>query len=193
MKVNRVHIFILVVFAALVVAAGWAYVTVWQLAFFILYPCLSSVLGIVLVLVLLAWQRRTRVETSRWSTWAKNGLFMVGVFLMVQIVYYPLALGMRDLEVDRAQAFLENLAVDLEAYHRANGDYPASIVTVLEDEQTVPRLLQLHGEFPFVYDNRQYYFQRGESFAFEFYLPDGFIGFRYSYCCGADGEWAVTD
>jgi hypothetical protein len=43
-------------------------------------------------------------------------------------------------------------------------------------------------------DNRQQlYFQRGATYGFQFHLPDGFIGFHYEYCCGADGSWTVTD
>jgi hypothetical protein len=34
---------------------------------------------------------------------------------------------------------------------------------------------------------------RGATHGLRFYVPDGFIGVQYEYCCGADGVRTVTD
>ncbi len=170
-----------------------AYLTVWQLAVYGVLLCVSSLLGIVLALTaLLVWLRTRAKESPGWSK-VKKGLFLAGVFLMMQIAYLPISQSLRDLEVKRAQDFISALIPRLEEYERQHNEYPASVDSVLMGGEEVPRLLQLSGNSPQEYDNRQYYVQRGATYGFRFYLPDGFIGFQYEYCCGAEGVWTVTD
>jgi len=192
MKLKRWHLLGLVILAAIITVAVMAYRTVWYLAIFIWIPALSGILGIILALVAVVWQRR-KAQTASWATRVSQGLLLVGIFLILQFAYLPVALGMRDWEVTRAQNFIDTLIPKLEAYQREHNSYPASLQPVLADADEIPRLLQLNGDFPLELDNRQYYFQRGETYGFQFRLPDGFIGFYYEYCCGANGEWTVTD
>ena len=170
-----------------------AYSTVWQLAVFGMLPCLSSLLGIILALIALLIWLRTRTKESPRLSRARKGLLLASVFLLLQVAYFPIAQGLRDLEVKRAQGFINALIPRLEEYERLHNEYPASADSVLTGDEEVPRLLQLSGDFPLEYDNRQYYVRREETYGFRFYLPDGFIGYQYEYCCGADGEWTVTD
>lgn len=193
MKLKTLHLVGLVVLAAIGTVVVLAYSTVWQLAIYSAFPCLSSLLGIVLALVALIVWLRTRTKESPALSRGSKGLLLASVFLLLQPAYLPTAQGLRDLEVKRAQGFIDALIVRLEEYERLHDEYPASADSVLTGDEKVPRLLRLNGDFPLEYDNRQYYVQRGATYGFRFYLPDGFVGFQYEYCCGADGVWTVTD
>lgn len=178
---------------ALITAAGLAYATVWNLAIFGILFILATLLGLVLALIgFLVWRRTKREPSPRLSR-VSQGLLLAGLFLSLQATYFPLALELRSWETRRAEAFIDRLIPKLEAYKRQHNDYPASLDLVLTGDETLPRLLQLSGDFPFRFDNRQYYILRDQSYGFRFYVPDGFIGFHYAYCCGADGGWTATD
>ena len=193
MNLRRLYVPGLVVLAGIATAAVLAYAAIWQLAIFSTLPCLSGVLGIILALVgLIVWLRTRTKEPSGLSRTGK-GLLLASVFFLLQITYFPIARGLLDREISRAKDFIEALIPRLEEYERLHNTYPASASVVLSGDEEVPRLLQLSGDVPMAYDNRRYYVQRGETYAFRFYLPDGFIGFQYEYCCGADGVWTVTD
>lgn len=182
-----------VILAAIGAAAALAYATVWQLAIFSLLPCLGSVVGLVLALAGLVVRRRARTrESPGWSR-VSTALLLAGLFLALQAAYFPIAQGLRNREVRQAQDFTAALIPKLEAYARLHDEYPASAEAVLAGDEEVPRLLQLSGDAPLAYDNRRYYRRQGESYGFRFYLPDGFIGFQFEYCCGVDGVWTVTD
>jgi hypothetical protein len=182
-----------VILAAIGTVVVVAYSTVWELVIFGMLPCLVGVVGIILTLIALNVRRRARTKESPGLSKAGRVLLLIGIFLMIQGAYYPVALGIRSLEVNRTQNYLDTLTQKLEEYKNRSGVYPSGPDLALTDDEEVPRLLQLSGDFPLDYDNRQYYFQRGGTYGFQFYLPDGFIGFQYEYCCGADGEWTVTD
>ncbi|GAB4531470.1 MAG: hypothetical protein Kow0063_10740 [Anaerolineae bacterium] len=193
MKLKTLCLTSLVVLAALGTALALAYSTLWQLAIFAALPCLVSLLGIILALAgLIAWLRTRTKETPGLSR-GRKGLLLVGLFLSLQAAYLPIAQGLRDLEVRRAQDFINVLIPRLEEYKRLHDTYPDTADLVLTGDEQVPRLLQLNGDFPMEYDNRHYYARQGATYGFQFYLPDGFIGFQYEYCCGADGVWMVTD
>jgi hypothetical protein len=180
----------LVVVAAIITVAVLAYVTIWQVAIYSTLSCASTGLGTVLASVTLLVWLRTRTKESRALSRVRKGLFLGSLFLLLQVAYLPITRGLRDLEVRRAKDFVTALIPRLEEHWRAYDRYPASVDAVLTGDEGVPRLLQLSGGF---YDNRQYYVQREATYGFRFYLPDGFIGFQYEYCCGADGVWTVTD
>jgi hypothetical protein len=193
MKLRMPYLAGLVVLAAIGTVVVLACSTVWQLAIYSVLPCLSSLLGVILALATLLVWLRTRMKESQRLSRVRKGLFLASVFLLLQVAYFPIAQGLRDLEVKRAQDFINALVPRLEKYERLHNEYPASADSVLTGDEEVPRLLQLSGDSPLEYDNRQYYVQRGATYGFRFYLPDGFIGFQYEYCCGADGVWTVTD
>jgi hypothetical protein len=193
MKLRTLHLVGLTVLAAIGTAVVLAYSTVWQLALYSVLFCLSSLLGIVLALVALIVWLRTRTKESPALSRGRKGLLLASVFLLLQVAYLAIAPGLRDLEVKRAQGFINALIPRLEEYERLHNEYPASADSVLTADEQVPRLLQLNGDFPLEYDNRQYYVPQGATYGFRFYLPDGFVGFQYEYCCGADGVWMVTD
>ena len=71
--------------------------------------------------------------------------------------------------------------------------YPTNPGALLSTDTAYPGLLELAGTFPVMYDNRRFYFSDETTYSFKFYVPDGFIGFHYVYCCGAEGAWTVTD
>lgn len=183
----------LVILAATGLVVVLAYSTVWQMALFSLLPCLSSLVGLILALAGLIVWLRTRTTESPGLSRVKTGLFLAGVFLLLQAAYFPLAQALRDREVERAQTFINTLIPKLEAYEQSHNEYPASPASVLTGDEAVPWLLQLNGDLPLAYDNRQYYQQRDTTYSFQFYVPDGFAGFQYEYCCGVDGVWTVTD
>ena len=117
---------------------------------------------------------------------------MGGFFLLLQLVYFPITQALIRQEVAQAQAFVETLIPRLEVYKTRQGVYPGSIEAILTDDVTPPALLQ--GDDPLLFfNNRNFYFQRGSTYGFRFYLPDGFIGYSYEYCCGPQGRWTVTD
>lgn len=182
-----------VILAGLATAVGLAYAGRWQWLAYAAIPVLAGVLGLVLALVGLVTLRRAAAESSRRSQRWGRGLLLAGLFLVIQLASFPVALTWRDQEVRQAQDFIAALVPRLEDYQRQHGAYPDAVDAVLAADRSLPALLQLSDSFPLVYDNRNFYLRRETSYAFQFYLPDGFIGFRYDYCCGADGSWTVTD
>ena len=193
MKLRMFYVPGLVVLAGIATAGVLAYLTIWNLAIFSAIPCLSSVLGIILALVGLIVWLRTRTKESTGTSRTGGGLLLASVFFLLQITYLPIGVSLQDREVSHAKDFIGALIPKLEEYERLNNTYPASASAVLSGDEEVPRLLQLSGDVPMVYDNRRYYVQEGETYRFRFYLPDGWVGFQYKYCCGADGVWTVTD
>jgi hypothetical protein len=193
MKLRTLHLTGLVVLAAIITVLVLAYTTVWHVAVYSVLPCLSGVLGMILALAVLPAWLRTRTKDSSGLNSVRKVLLLASVFLLLQAAYLPIARGIRDLEVKRTQDLIGTLILRIEEYERLHGEYPANLDSVLTGDERVPRLLQLSGDFPMAYDNRQYYFQRGATYGFRFYVPDGFIGFQYEYCCGVDGIWTVTD
>ena len=181
------------ILAAIATAVVLAYSTIWYLAIFTMIPCLSGVVGFILVLVALLVSRLARTKESPESSRTGKGLLLAGVFFLIQITYFPIAIGLRDREVSQAKDFVEALIPKLEEYESLNVTYPASIDAVLTGDERVPRLLQPNSDFPFTFGNRSYYFQQDATYGFRFFLPDGFIGFQYRFCCGANGEWTVSD
>ena len=193
MKLRTMYVPGLVVLAGIATAAVLAYATIWQLAIFSVIPCLSGVLGIILTLVGLIVWLRTRTKEPHGFSRTSKGLLLASVFFLLQGTYLPIGIGLRDREVDRAKDFIEALIPRLEKYEGLNNTYPAGVSAVLSGDEEVPRLLQMSGDVPIGYDNRQYYALQGATYRFRFYLPDGWVGFQYEYCCGADGVWTVTD
>jgi len=178
---------------ALATALGLAYATLWYLAIFSLIPCGVSLIGLVLGLLAFLMLRRARSEASPGLRRVGYSLLVVGGFLFLQLVYLALAPTLRNWEIKRAQAFIHTLIPKLEAYHAQYHTYPSTIEELASADTAYPRLLELTGDYPITYDNRQFYFKRGATYGFKFYVPDGFIGFCYEYCCGAEGTWTVTD
>ena len=193
MKLRTLCLAGLVMLAAIGTVVILAYATVLQLAIYSVLPLLSTVLGIILALVTLLVWLRTSTKESAWLSRVTKGLLMASVFLLLQVAYFPIAQGLRDLEVKRAQEFINALIPRLEEYEHLHDEYPPGADSVLTGDEEIPRLLQLSGDFPLKYDNHQYYAQQEATYGFQFYLPDGFIGFQYEYCCGANWVWTVSD
>lgn len=182
----------LTVLAGLAVAAILAGATIWLQAVFSAIPVLSGLLGIMLALVALVTIIRARVRTPA-SRCPGKGLLLISLFLLLQLAYLPLARTLRDVEIRHTQEFLGSLVPKLEEYRQQHNVYPERIDEIVAADVTLPRLLQLRDSLPIDYDSRSFYFRRATTFGFQFYVPDGFIGFQYEYCCGVSGTWTVTD
>lgn len=194
MKLKNRYIAGLVALVASGIVGVIAYTTVWQWVFLSMLFCLGGVVGIVLVLIALVLRRQAGTEAAPRANKTSTVLLLAGVFLLITATYYPIVRGIRNAEVTRAQNFTTGLIPRLEAYADQNGAYPDSVDAVLTGNERVPRLLHLSDDIPLRYDNRRYYYaQQGESYGFRFYMPDGFIGVHYEYCCGVDGEWTIID
>ena len=140
---------------ALTTAAGLAYSTVWYLAIFGILFILATLLGLTLAVIgLIVWGRTKRVASPRLSR-VSQGLLLVGLFLSLQVTYFPLAVQWRNWETRRVESFIAELIPHIEAYKRQHNEYPARADLVLAGDETLPRLLQLSGDFPFEFDNRQ--------------------------------------
>ncbi len=178
---------------SLAVATLLAYWTRWQAAIvgsLIMLSCLVSLALIAIRLLALGLAKIKRSTTPRP---VNQSILLVGFFILLQLAYIPISQVLRQGEIARAQAFAEALVPRIEAYQKQQGTYPATLEVVLSDEEKLPALLELHGDLPFPYDNQDFYFRRGATYGFRFYLPDGFIGYTHEYCCGQQGRWTVTD
>ncbi|MCQ3939404.1 MAG: hypothetical protein DPW18_20525 [Chloroflexi bacterium] len=182
-----------IVLAGLSVAAGLAYFNRWQLAVFSFVPALAILFGVILMGVVFLFRRRTQAQPAARPHSLNTILLLISLFCVLQGAFFPLAQTFRNGEVQRAQAWLESLIPQLEDYKRQHAHYPENITPLLSTDVTLPPLLQLSGTLPVTYDNRNFYQRHPTSYSFQFYVPDGFIGFEYSYCCGAAGMWTVTD
>jgi hypothetical protein len=193
MKQGTLFVSAFVVLGALTTAAVLAHATLWYLAIFSLIPCGVSLVGLILGLLSLLLLRRARSTASPGFRRVGNSLLVVGSFLFFQLAYVAIAPTLRNWEVRRAQAFIHTLIPRLEAYRAQYDTYPTDMEALVSADTAYPRLLELTGDYPRTYDNRQFYFGRTATYGFKFYVPDGFIGFYYEYCCGAEGTWTVTD
>lgn len=184
----------LIILAGLSVAAGLAYFNRWQIAIFSFVPALVTLLGVILIMVALIGRWRTKAQPSSTRLRSFNtSLLLIGLFFILQLAFFPLAQTFRHAEIQRAQAWLGSLIPQLEDYKQRHGDYPENLTALLSADITLPPLLQLSGTLPMLYDNRNFYRWSETTYSFQFYVPDGFIGFEYRYCCGAEGTWTVTD
>ena len=170
-----------------------AFSTRWYTAIVGGISLLSGLAGSLLVLITLGALALAQVRRSARPRRIGRVSLLVGIFLLLQLVYIPTAGALRNRQVRQAQEFVESLVPRLEAYKHQYGTYPTAVEAILSDDDSPPSLLQLRGDFPMQFDNRSFYFHRGTTVGFRFYLPDGFIGFSYEYCCGPNGKWTVTD
>ncbi|MFN8454166.1 MAG: hypothetical protein U0401_05740 [Anaerolineae bacterium] len=191
MKLNTPVFGGLIILAGLAVAAELAYFNRWQLVAFSFIAALAILLGVILLVIVLLFRWRIKFQPSARAYSLNTALLLVSLFFMAQFAFFPLAQTFRNAEVQRAQAFLESLIPQLEDYKRRHADYPENISALLAADVTLPSLLQLNS--PPSYDNRDFYRRHDTTYSFQFYLPDGFIGFEFSYCCGPQGTWTVTD
>jgi len=176
---------------SLAIAALLAYLTRWQMAIAGSIPLICGLIGLLLVLLALITWGVAKIR-GRDGQRSKYPLF-IGFFLLLQLAYFPVAKAVRDQELAQAQTFIASLIPRLEAYKERYGTYPPAVEAVLTDGAPLPPLLQLQSQLPMRFDNRDFYFQRETTYSFRFYLPDGFIGSSYEYCCGPRGQWTVTD
>jgi len=183
----------LVSLSSLSLALLLAFSTRWYTAIVGGISLLSGLAGFLLILITLGALVLAQVLKSASPRRIGKATLLAGIFLLLQLVYIPTAGALRDREVRQAQKFVESLVPRLEAYKQQHGTYPTAVETILSDGDSSPSLLQLRGDFPMQFDNHNFYFHRGTTYGFRFYLPDGFIGFSYEYCCGPDGKWTVTD
>jgi hypothetical protein len=193
MKPKTLLVWGLLGLTSLAVAGLLAYLSRWQTALVGIIPLVGGLAGCVLVLMtLLAWSL-AKIRQAAGLRRTSKFLLVAGFFLLLQLAYIPITQTLRRMEVAQAQVFVQALIPRLEAYKAQQGVYPGTIEAILTDDITSPALLQLQGDFPLPFNNRNFYFQRGPTYGFRFYLPDGFIGYSYEYCCGPQGRWTVTD
>ena len=191
MKLKPLAVLGLLSLLSLSIAALLAYLTRWQMAIAGSVPAMGGLVGLLLVLLaLITWGvakiRGTDSQRSKYP-------LLAGFFLLLQLAYFPIVQTVRNQELAQAQTFIASLVSRLEAYKEQHGTYPPAVEAVLTDGAPLPPLLQMQGQLPVGFDNRDFYFQRATTYGFRFYLPDGFIGYSYEYCCGPRGRWAVTD
>ncbi len=177
--------------ASVAIAALLAYFTCWQMALAGIIPLVCGLAGLLLILLTLAAWGVAKLS-GRSSQHRKYPL-PVGFLLLLQLAYFPTVKTVRDQELAQAQTFIASLIPRLEAYREQHGTYPPALEAVLTDGAPLPPLLQLQGQLPLGFDNRNFYFQRETTYGFRFYVPDGFIGTSYEYCCGPRGQWTATD
>ena len=176
---------------SLAIATLLAYSTRWQMAIASIIPFICGLVGLLLILLaLITWGvAKIRGRDGQRSKYP----LLVGFFLLLQLAYFPLAKAVRNQELAQAQTFIASLIPQLETYKEQHGTYPPAVEAVLTDGAPLPPLLQLQDQLPMKFNNRNFYFQRETTYGFRFYLPDGFIGSFYEYCCGPRGQWTVTD
>ena len=180
--------------ASLSVAVLLAYFARWQTAIVGIIPLLSGLVGFLLILFALITWGLAKVRGSAGQRRMRSKFpLLAGVLLLVQLAYIPTAQALRHQAVNQAQTFMASLMPRLEAYKEQHGVYPSAVEAILTDVITPPALLRLQGNVPLEFNNQHFYFQQGTTYGFRFYLPDGFIGFSYEYCCGPHGQWTVTD
>ncbi|MFZ5911011.1 MAG: hypothetical protein ACOYYU_13440 [Chloroflexota bacterium] len=177
----------------LVAATASAYFFRWWGALYSAIPFLAGLLGALLALIVLVKALTARIKRKPGLTTIERYLLLVGLFLLSQFAYFPIASTIFDWEIERAQSFAEALIPALETYKNQHGAYPDDLSLLLPPDTSAPSLLRLSATQPFEFDNRAFYRQRGTTYGFQFYVPDGFIGYSYEYCCGAHGKWTVTD
>ncbi len=174
-----------------IVAAASAYLFEWWRALYGVIPGLASLLGFAYGLVVLV--KMLAGKTKPGMTTADRNLLLVSLFLLAQLAYFPFSSAIYNWEIKRAQSFAEGLIPELEEYKRQHNAYPEDVEALIPLDASLPTLLCLSGTAPFEFDNRSFYRRRGTSYGFQFYVPDGFIGYSYEYCCGAHGKWTITD
>jgi hypothetical protein len=179
--------------ASLLAATLLAYSTWRQMAIVGIIPLISGLIGFLLVLIALVTWGLAKVRGAAGRRGRGRYYLLAGVFFLLQLAYLPTAQALRNREVNRAQAFIAALIPRLEAHKEQHGAYPTRLEAMLTDDISPPALLRLRGNFPMEFDNQNFYFQRETTYGFRFYVPDGFIGFSYAYCCGPDGQWTVSD
>ena len=193
MKSKTLMIWGLTGLASLALAVLLAYLTRWWVAMAVSIPLLSALVGFILVLFpLLAWGL-AKIRQGASSPHINRSMLLIGVFLLLQLTYLPISQALRHAEVSRAQKYAEALIPRLETYREQHGIYPATLQPIATGASDLPALLELQGDVPLPYDNRDFYFQHRSTYSFRFYLPDGFIGYIYEYCCGPQGQWTVAD
>ncbi len=191
MRLNSLAKVGLLSLVSLATAALLAYFTRWQMAIAGTIPSICGLVGLLLILLaLITW---SAAKISGKSGERSKYPLLVGFLLLLQVAYFPAAQAVRNQELAQTQAFIASLIPRLEAYKERQGTYPPAVEAVLTDGAPLPPLLQLQGQLPMGFDNRNFYFQRETTYGFRFYLPDGFIGSSYEYCCGSRGQWTVTD
>jgi len=176
---------------SLAIATLLAYSTRWQMAIASIIPFICGLVGLLLILLaLITWGvAKIRGRDGQRSKYP----LLVGFFLLLQLAYFPLAKAVRNQELAQAQTFIASLIPQFEAYKEQHDTYPPAVEAVLTDGAPLPPLLQLQGQLPMKFNNRNFYSRRETTYGFRFYLPDGFIGSFYEYCCGPRGQWTVTD
>jgi hypothetical protein len=191
MKLKLLAVLGLLSLVSLSIATLLAYFTRWEMAIASIIPATCSLVGFLLVLLALVTRGVAKIRGTDGQR-SKYPL-LAGLFLLLQLAYFPVAKAVRNQELAQVQAFIASLIPQLEAYKERHGTYPPAVEAILTDGPSLPALLQLQGDSPMEFDNRNFYFQRETAYGFRFYLPDGFIGFSYEYCCGPQGRWTVTD
>jgi hypothetical protein len=192
-KSRSLFLVIVASLSGLAAAAASAYFFRWWGALYSAIPFLASLLGALLALTGLIKALVAKIKRKPGLTTIERYLLLLSLFLLFQWAYFPMAATIFDWEIERAQSFAEALIPVLETYKSQHGAYPDDLSLVLPPDASPPSLLRLSATQPFEFDNRTFYRRRGATYGFQFYAPDGFIGYSYEYCCGAHGKWTITD
>jgi hypothetical protein len=174
-------------------AALLAYLMRWRSAIAAPIPFLSGLAGFFMIVIILLAHGLVKLRRGKSPNLITNPLLLAGFFLLLQLAYLPISQALHQKQVNQAQAYAEALIPKIEAYKTQHGTYPETLRAILPKQAALPALLKLHGVVALPYNNRHFYFRSGSTYAFQFYYPDGFIGYTYKYCCGPHGHWAVTD
>lgn len=100
--------------------------------------------------------------------------------LTIQLISLPLGFALQERDVAKARAYCESLIDGLEAHRERTGSYPEDLGEIQPKSTQLPRLLG-KGEF---------YSGHGDSFSFEFMVPDGLLPAIHVYD-SADGNWTT--
>lgn len=182
-----------VIIIGLIVATLSAYAFKWWTALYSAIPFLAGSIGLFSIVFILIRILLAKVRNKPGLMTFHRSFLLATLFLLSQFAYFPLSKLIFNWEIERAQAFAESLIPTIEAYKSQHGAYPNDLSLILPPDASPPSLLRLSATQPFEFDNRAFYRQRGTTYGFQFYVPDGFMGYSYEYCCGAHGQWTVTD
>ena len=179
------------ILVSLLLATGLGYLNRWRIVFFSLYSIIAVAISLVLAVIAFLTKRSSAAKNSRTS----KILFLLSLFCGLQFFASDIADKFHSLEVQYAIEFIESLIPRLADYHNEHSDYPESIYSIIVQDENIPALLQLLENNPYTGDKNKNFYRRidSTSYKFEFWAPNGWIGYDYTFCCGVNGKWIIQD
>ena len=117
----------------------------------------------------------------RWVRAAVGACILV---CCIQAIFLPLGALMQQHDIDNAREYCESLIPFLEQHKNDTGTYPQNVEKIAPTLQSLPRLLQPD----------QFYRSDGDSFRFEFEVPDGLLPTIHTLSSEETGweEWSAN-